>query len=225
MAKLTPGIGFGEARGSIGDVTYCRSSQGFTFRSRSPGPARRTRQAMNQSSRLGRAAAAWRDLTQSQRDQWEAAALGRSLAGYPKCETGFTLFLAVAVESLNVALALPTVPVLTPPPSFINAPTFTQQATNAIFGITYSRTAGPSARVVIRATAPTPPQLSATRYPTKRFVQAFTASSGATNFSGYSTAWFPVLAPFSGYAVDFYSRIILPGGGRSPLEHFRLILN
>lgn len=224
MAKITGPLGGGELRGSIGGATFCRASSGPVLRSKSPGPARRSLQSQNQANRLGSASAAWRALTPTQREQWESAAVGRALSGFAKCETGYHLFVAVAVQSLDLALPVPTTPNLTPVPLFISPPVFTQQATNAIFSINYQRQAGASARVVVRATAPTPPQLSATRYPTRRFLQSFTASTGSTNFSGYAVAWFPVLAPFSGFAVDFYSQIILPGGGRSPIEHYRVIL-
>lgn len=218
MAKLTPGIGWSEARGSVGGVTYCRSSAGLTFRGRSNGPSRRTRQAIAQSAIISTQAAAWRELTQDQRRQWSAAADADAVAGYPSGLSGFALFCAVNTTLRQSALPTRTTPSMAAPGQILTLENPTQLGTSGTFILNASRTDFAGSRLVIRATSPAPAYLAESRNPTYRFLATLQGTPISGSFAGWNTAWWTNNAGFSGQVVTWEFRIVALGGARGPVH-------
>ena len=224
MAKITPGIGWSEARGSVGSVTYCRGSSGMTFRARSLGPSLRTARSMEQSARLSRAAAAWREATPDVRRQWNAAAEANSVPGYPPGLSGFLLYSACLYHRSLVTSSVTITPEVRSPGEFINLETPVQVGTSAVFNMNWSRTTPISARVEIRATAPHPAYLSETRNPVYRFITNVSSTPFVGALGSYATAYWSSLAPYSGMAVTWEFRIISDRSARSPVHRRTTIL-
>lgn len=224
MAKLTPGIGWSEARGSVGSVTYCRSSAGMTFRRRSSGPSRRTPAAVRQSARLSLAAAQWREFTPDVRRQWNEAAEFSTVPGYPPGLSGFNLFCACAVHRLEVTSSLTITPEVRSPGTFLTLETPVQVGTSSTFNMNWSRTTPISARVEVRATSPHPPYLSETRNPTYRFIGNVSASPFVGPLGGWGVVWWSGLAGYSGQAITWEFRIISDRSARSEVHRRTTIL-
>lgn len=71
--KFTPGIAITEARGSFQSTTFSKNAAGAIIRSKVKPINRRTTKQSLVRQQFGSIASAWRGLTQTQRDSWEAA--------------------------------------------------------------------------------------------------------------------------------------------------------
>jgi hypothetical protein len=224
VAKLTPGIGWSEARGSVGSVTYCRSSAGMTFRRRSNGPSRQTARSLLQASRLSSESARWRELTEDQRRQWSAAAEADAVPGYKSGLSGHALFCAVNVSLRDANQARVLVPSVTRVGEFLALETPIQSGTTSSFRLQWTRTLAAGQFGVIRATSPAPPYLSETRNPTYRFLGAISQSPLDLTVGLWGTAWWSGLAAYSGQAITWEFRVLTNTGARGPVYRRTTIL-
>lgn len=196
----------------------------MTFRARSLGPSRRTASSSEQSARLSRAAAAWREATPDVRRQWNAAAEANSVPGYPPGLSGFLLYSACLYHRSIVTSSVTITPEVRSPGEFLTLATPVQVGTSAVFNMAWTRTAPISGRVEIRATSPAPAYLSETRNPTYRFINNVSSTTFAGPLGSYSAAFWSNLAPYSGMAITWEFRIISDRSARSPVHRRTTIL-
>jgi hypothetical protein len=215
MAKITSGIGWSSASGSISGLTFAQGSQGMVLRSKGAGPTRRTRQALQISARLGSAAARWRELTPSQRREWEQAArLGR-VPGYEPGMSGINLFCAVQQVRLPISSSLQLTPPTGPAPvlQYFDPPV--QFGTTSTFTFRWARLATVAGSVEIRGSSPMPPQLSASMNPPMRRLVNVGANPFTGQLASWGTEWWVGLAAYSGYRIWWEARAIANDGRKS----------
>lgn len=224
MAKIRPGVGWSEARGSVAGATYCRSSSGLTLRARSLGPGRTTIRATNYANRIAARAAAWRGLTQAQRDQWDTAAATNGVPGYRSGLSGFQLYVAVTGALREAGLSAVTVPPLGARPAAITFADPVQSGQTSIFTLNQSHGNPGTGGIVLRVSQPLPPQLARSRNPSLHYL-AYIASTPYTAGANWATAWWSgTMAQFSGYQLIWQARLLLLNGARGPVIERRVIL-
>lgn len=118
MAKFTPGAVISEIRGKIAATVFTKNASGNSIRNRAtPINPRSTKQVLRRQI-LSALSAAWRGLTQAQRDAWNASA-----ANFPQQDSlGQTVFLTGSqlYVRLNANLVLIGASQITSPPAPIS---------------------------------------------------------------------------------------------------------
>lgn len=217
MARFTPGITGGEIRGSIAGITFCRGSTGPVLRSRSLGPSRQTALAQQQASRLSSSAAAWRALSEADREAWRAAAEANAIPGYRPGLSGFQLYCAVTATQRSIGATPSARPVMTAPQPFLDVVTPVRIGIGSTFTSGWTRGPGAGSITRIRVSQPLPPDQTLTRNPPFHLV----LTSAATSFTGaisFATAWFSIAGSnYDGLELHWLFDTIGFGGQRTPV--------
>jgi hypothetical protein len=222
--KITPGIGFSEASGSVAGVTYKRSKGGLTMAIKSPGPAGQSSANRIQRTTTATAAIAWRGLGEDRRRQWNAAAKARMVAGYPEIDNGFHLFVAVTNRRRDLGLGIQVTP-SADAPGTLNSLNFVSLVA-ATGLLTYNATwfNSPSTRLLIWATSTFPASWANAKHRPHRLIGFSINSPTVTTTGIWRTAWFTPTNAQRGMAVEFWARVVHIEGAQGPLQVRRLIL-
>lgn len=190
MANIKFGQMISEARGKLNGMVFSRNAAGSFIRAKVSPTQPRTARQQQVRQRLAAASAAWRGLTDEQREAWKSAALtaaktnvfgdGRPLTGHQ-----FFVRLARLAQELGVTI-------LTDPPAIraADAPeslTLTATASPAALSLAFSPSPlGTGVHLVVEATDTISPGISNA---TGKFRQIFVSAAAATSPLNLLTAW------------------------------------
>lgn len=113
MAKFTPGVGFGQASGSVAGTTYSHNRFGAYIRNRAIPVNPNTSSQGDVRTRFSTVASAWRSLTGSQQNAWKSAAEGVTFfdsLGQSYSPSGFGLYTSINNYRLQLGAALVSIP-------------------------------------------------------------------------------------------------------------------
>lgn len=204
MAKLTPGIGFGQASGSVGGVTYTPGRNGLVMRNRVLTTRPRTTSNTARKGQFADLARQWGALTDEQREAWTlyAAQLPpadpRFGAGPP---TAFNAFIGYNMKLRYASQAFRTEP---PPLGRVGIPTLTSWTIDiATSTLSVARGAGSTTTVarVLSMSQPLRPGRSNYKGVTTRRLTANNTGAAANQWSNYGLAWFTLSSAYSGMEV------------------------
>lgn len=179
MAKFTPGAIVSEVRGTVAATTYSKNKGGAIIRNRVTPINRRSTNQTQRRQILASLASAWRGLTQSQRDSWNAAS-----PNFPQSDSlGQTIFLTgeQLYVRCNANLLLIGAAQITsaPTPASFDVLAFTSLTATADddgLSLAFTPTVPAGFTLVVRATAPVSPGVSFVPSSRFRFLDAIAAA-------------------------------------------------
>lgn len=227
MAKITPGIGFSSAAGSVAGVTYTRSGSGLVMRDRKLRAFARGSIAMTTRRRFSAVTQMWRDLTDAQRANWHRWAESlptedSSLHG--AANSGFTCFVNANLNQLEFGQAILTNPGgLQVRPRVTLIPTTIDLAT-AQLSFSFTRTTAGSGTNAVYMTRPLSPGIYNPAGQSFHLIR-MPATNTVLNYIGnYTTAWFQLTTEHIGQVIFIKALVKGTDGLKSPAQLIRLVL-
>lgn len=157
MAKFTPGVGFGQASGSVGAVTYSRNRYGVYMRRRAAPVNPRTTAQGTARARFGNLSQQWRTLTAAQRTEWNAQAPNVTLynsLGAQYTPSGAQYFVGLNVNRLQIGIAVATTPPALEQAAVITSASVVSTGSTGVQTVTFAPAIASGKFYILEATAP-----------------------------------------------------------------------
>lgn len=227
MAKITPGIGFSSATGSVAGVTYTPGRSGLVMRNRLVTPQVRRQTSQLKKSQFAAVAQLWRELTVDQRQAWDRFAQSVSSEG-GSAELGGgdprLIFQTANMNRLEIGQALLLTPgVLQVHPRVTLVPILVDLATSHL-DFSFTRTTAGSGTNVVYATRPLSPGQYQARGRVFRFIRSPATTTTLNYIGNYTTSWFQLTTAHIGQVVFFRSLVIGIDGLKSQDNLIRIVL-
>lgn len=192
MAKITSGVGFSSAAGSVAGLTYRAGREGLTLRAKAIQRGGRNALQSTSQAQLTSLAQSWKQLTADQRARWQTRAVAGTQhprIGQSAPRDGFHLYVAI-----NCLLLESTQAIVTTPPALTSLDRATVAVSAASIGgstlmITPTWSSVPSFRTVLYCTRPKSPGRSLHTQASYRAIGNRNRATANNEFSRYSTAF------------------------------------
>lgn len=219
MAKITPGIGFSSASGSVAGTTYARTRAGLTLRTVGRRREPSSQLAQLRAARFAKWTAAWRELTPAGRASWNAIA--PDLAAHPgyvnPSSSGFHLFVSCNLNLLEISAG----PQLAPPPLTamprinLTAAQIQLAAIPRTMNVMVGNSNPVNGTRVLAATRPLPASIANANSQTFRIIRTGMGPGTLNEIAFWETAWWPLFDELQGCYIWFRAWVISAGGLRS----------
>lgn len=228
MAKITPGVGFSSASGSVAGVTYTSGRSGLVMRNRLVTPQLQRAPSQLKRAQFAAVAQSWRELSAADRLAWKRFAES-IVAGGDDHQLGGgdprLVFQQCNMNRLELGSAMLTTPaVLQVHPRVTLVPTLISVLVGS-FNFSFTRTAAGSGTNMVYATRPLSPGQYHHRGRVFRFLRSPATNTDLNYFGNYSSAWSASLTSYAGRVVYMRSLVIGTDGLKSQDNIIRVVLD
>lgn len=186
MGKIKMGAIVVDIRGKIGGSVFSKNRSGNYIRNKVTPVNAQTQAQMQQRSQLAYLSTEWRNLTQAQRDAWNAAAPNfpkTNVFGDPVTPTGKNLFTLLNANLFNTNGSQINVPPIPAEVTTVPISSFTAEAGPTGVVITFSDTLSESG-ILVKATPPLSPGVNFIKNKVRTIFSGSTITTAATDVSG-----------------------------------------
>lgn len=208
MAKITPGVGFSEASGSVAGVTYLRTNTGLQMRNRIMTPQRGGAYQQSRKAAFTAITSSWRSLTEAQRKVWLRSE-ENGVSGFQLYVKRNLLLLAIGQTAVTAPGSLLAIP----------APTLTSAGTSISSSQLFIAFGGTLPSGGYRALWATWARSAGTRFNRgipERFLMTIGSAGSSNRWGTYANTWTTPTADVVGLVITLTAQFVGPQGQPGP---------